>query len=157
MQAISGDDEDVTLSYAEGTVAETELRHKMTEDLARTAEREKALGQTQTGPHRDDLHFVIDGRALRQYGSQGQLRSALLAFKVAQLALLEKQVGHPPVLLLDDMTSELDRERQERLFSYLQRSKGQIFITTTAPAALLADTLRGAVSHRVVQGRLFPD
>jgi len=155
--AIGGNDEAVTLNYPEGHAGEAELRQRLARDLEQTAGRERAQGQTQTGPHRDDLHFVIAGKPLRQYGSQGQLRTALLAFKVAQLALLEQQVGHPPVLLLDDMTSELDRERQERLFSYLQRSKGQVFITTTAPAAFLADILCGAVSHRVAQGRLYSD
>jgi len=156
-QAIGGDDEKVILNYSDGIDDEAELRQRLREALTQTATREREQGQTQIGPHRDDLLFVINGRSLRQYGSQGQLRSALLAFKVAQLALLEKQVGHPPVLLLDDMTSELDRERQGRLFSYLKGSKGQVFITTTAPAAFLADTLSGAVSHRVEQGRLFSD
>lgn len=156
-QAIGGNDESVTLNYPDGNAEEAELQQRLSYDLEQTAGRERAQGQTQTGPHRDDLHFVIDGKPLRQYGSQGQLRSALLAFKVAQMALLEQQVGHPPVLLLDDMTSELDRERQERLFSYLQRSKGQVFITTTAPDAFLASTLSGAVSHRVAQGRLYSD
>jgi DNA replication and repair protein RecF len=156
-QAIGGNDETVSLNYPDGIAEEAELRLRLARDLEQTAGRERAQGQTQTGPHRDDLHFVVGGKPLRQFGSQGQLRSALLAFKVAQLALLEEQVGHPPVLLLDDMTSELDRERQERLFNYLQRSKGQVFITTTAPAALLADSLRGAVSHRVAQGMIFSD
>lgn len=156
-QTIGGNTEAVTLHYPDGFGDAASLRQQLVLSLEQTAVRERALGQTQTGPHRDDLYFVVDGKPLRQFGSQGQLRSALLAFKVAQLALLEEQVGHPPVLLLDDMTSELDRERQERLFSYLQQSKGQVFITTTAPATLLADSLHGAVSHRVAQGKIFSD
>lgn len=156
-QTIGGNTEAVNLHYPDGHGDEDALRQRLVLALEQTSVRERAQGLTQTGPHRDDLHFFVDGKPLRQFGSQGQLRSALLAFKVAQLALLEEQFGHPPVLLLDDMTSELDRERQERLFSYLQQSKGQVFITTTAPAALLAESLHGAVSHRVAQGKTFAD
>lgn len=100
-------------------------------DLFRLEQREKNLGQTLSGPHRDDPVFLLNGHPIRQFGSQGQLRSLVLAFKVAQIVDIEKIIGEPPVLLLDDMTGELDAFRQKYLFDFLLSQKGQVFITTT--------------------------
>lgn len=153
--AISGGRETLALGY--GSVHGAEALPALAEELARSAAREQAVGQTLVGPHRDDLFFCIDGQAVRQFGSQGQLRSTLLAFKTAQMAQLHATTGQMPLLLLDDMTSELDQERQERLYDYLSRNRGQVFITTTAGSRLPPAVLAAASGFRMQEGRLSPE
>ena len=113
-----------------------QMKESLLDQLARNGDRERLLGQTLAGPHRDDPEFLINGKELRLFGSQGQQRCFLLAFKAAQVVGLEQQLGEPPVLLLDDLTSELDVHRQRGFFDFLQARKGQVFITTTRPQLL---------------------
>jgi DNA replication and repair protein RecF len=87
-------------------------------------------GFTAHGPHRDDLRLTHAGRSLRIYGSQGQQRVGLLALLFAERDLLQAERGHPPLMLLDDVMSELDRDRR-RLLADLLRSEGQSLVTTT--------------------------
>lgn len=112
---------------------------------------------TLVGPHRDDLEVEIDGRDARTFGSQGQQRSAVLALKLAELDHLREAVGEAPVLLLDDVTSELDARRRRLLLEAVSRN-AQTFITTTGlddldPGWLVDADLwqvsRGLVSPRV--------
>ena len=77
-------------------------------------------GHSLVGPHRDDPIFLINGKSVRQYGSQGQQKSFILAFKTAQILDLEKILGEPPILLLDDMTGELDMFRQKFFFDFFE-------------------------------------
>ncbi|MBX5468596.1 MAG: DNA replication and repair protein RecF [Thermoleophilaceae bacterium] len=100
-----------------------ELRERREEDLAR--------GFTTHGPHRDDLELAREGRPLRAYGSQGQQRAALLALLFAERELLAAR-GRPPLMLLDDVMSELDFPRRERLIELL-RSGGQAVVAATEP------------------------
>jgi DNA replication and repair protein RecF len=86
-------------------------------------------GFTAHGPHRDEVQLLLGGAALRSYGSQGQQRAALLALLFAERELLAELRGRPPVMLLDDVMSELDAERRE-LLAALLRSGGQAVITT---------------------------
>lgn len=86
---------------------------------------------TGRGPHRDDLIFLIEGRPLKIFGSQGQQRSFILALKMAELEYLHKIYGEMPVLLLDDIASELDQERIANLLTYVRQKEIQVFITTT--------------------------
>ena len=101
-----------------------ELAERRTADLER--------GFTAHGPHRDELQLLLDGAALRAYGSQGQQRAALLALLFAERGLLAERRGRPPLMLLDDVMSELDAARRE-LLAGLLRSGGQAVITTTEP------------------------
>ena len=71
--------------------------------------------QARVGPHRDDLEFLLDGRLLKLHASQGQQRSFILALKMAEIEYLQRTFGAPPILLLDDMSSELDGERNRNL------------------------------------------
>jgi DNA replication and repair protein RecF len=90
------------------------------------------LGRSSWGPHLDEVKIATDGRALRRYGSQGQQRTALLALLFAERAAL-RAAGRPtPLLLLDDVMSELDPERRERLVDRLQGDDGQALITAAA-------------------------
>ena len=72
---------------------------------------------TSVGPHRDDFSFVVDGIDIRKYGSQGQQRTAALSLKLSEIEIVKKITGHVPVLLLDDVLSELDNNRQNYLLS----------------------------------------
>ena len=90
-------------------------RDALARRLVETAEKEVWNGSTLIGPHRDDLVFELDGRDLAGFASRGQQRTAILAFKLAELDLLTAQDGRPPLLLLDDVFSELDPERRSHL------------------------------------------
>ena len=115
--------------------------------LAETAEKEAWNGTTLVGPHRDDLSFVLDERDLAGFASRGQQRTAILAFKLAELDLLTALDGRPPLLLLDDVFSELDPDRRSHLVRRIAELP-QAFVTTTSlddldPALLaIADTWR---------------
>ena len=86
---------------------------------------------TQLGPHRDDLAFELDGHDAGAFASQGQLRAIMLAWKTAELAVITETHGDRPILLLDDVSSELDPARNAFLFDHLAKQAGQCFITTT--------------------------
>jgi len=88
-------------------------------------------GSTSRGPHRDDLNFFINGRELKVFGSQGQMRTAALAIKLSELQFLKSETGEYPLLLLDDVMSELDAERREMLLKFLRHEKIQTLITAT--------------------------
>jgi DNA replication and repair protein RecF len=105
-------------------------RDALARRLAETAEKEVWNGTTLIGPHRDDLVFEMGGRPLASFASRGQQRTAILAFKLAELDLLTALDGRPPLLLLDDVFSELDPERRAHL---VRRITGlpQAFVTTT--------------------------
>ena len=90
-------------------------------------------GSAGVGPHRDDLSLVIDGHPVRGVASQGQHRAVTLALKSAEIEVVGQARGVRPILLLDDVSSELDRARTAALFSFLREQRGQVFLTTTRP------------------------
>lgn len=94
-------------------------------------------GHTSVGPHRDDLEITLDGEPARGFASQGQKRSAVLALKLAEAELLFRDSGEKPVILLDDVMSELDAGRQDYLFRHLDRF--QVFITCCEPGSVMKD------------------
>ena len=94
-------------------------------------ENDIARGTTSFGPHLDDLNFFVDEMELKTYGSQGQLRSAALSLKLSELELLRTAAGEYPVLLLDDVMSELDAASREQLLTFLKLKKIQTIITAT--------------------------
>ena len=106
------------------------VRTPSTRRLAETAEKEVWNGTTLVGPHRDDLVFELGGRDLAAFASRGQQRTAILAFKLAELDLLTALDGRPPLLLLDDVFSELDPERRAHLVRRIA-ALPQAFVTTT--------------------------
>jgi len=105
-------------------------RDALARRLAETAEKEAWNGTTLVGPHRDDLSFELDGRDLAGFASRGQQRTAILAFKLAELDLLTALDGRPPLLLLDDVFSELDPDRRSHLVRRIAVLP-QAFVTTT--------------------------
>ncbi len=92
-------------------------------------------GYTKIGPHRDDLEILIDGKSARAFGSQGQQRSAILALKLAEASMIMEQAEEPPILLLDDVMSELDAHRQDYILNHI--SGWQVFITCCDPTSKL--------------------
>jgi len=103
-------------------------------------------GVTSVGPHRDDLAMAVNGIDLRAYGSQGQQRTGALALKLAELEFLRSETGEYPILLLDDVMSELDASRREALLAFLQREHIQTVITATDAAYFPRDDF-GTVYH----------
>jgi DNA replication and repair protein RecF len=106
------------------------------EDLEERLERDLARGSTGLGPHLHDVAITADGRDLRAYGSQGEQRLAVLALLLAETDVLVEREPSPPLLLLDDVLSELDSNRRSILASRLRRTGGQAFLTATSEAAL---------------------
>ena len=88
-------------------------------------------GSTGMGAHLDDLKFFLNGRELKLFGSQGQLRTVALALKLSELEFLRAETGEYPLLLLDDVMSELDASRRESLLEFLSRQQIQTLITAT--------------------------
>ena len=99
--------------------------------LEELSDQEIRLSQTLVGPHKHDIKFILNGRDARFYASQGQQRSVILAFKVTQVEWHFEENGEYPVLLLDDVFSELDAEKQACLLEILEGMSAQIFLTTT--------------------------
>lgn len=149
---ITGGTETAGLNYSVDDKSEQELAEQLFSTFERLAVREKKLGVTLAGPHRDDLDFLVDDYSLRSFGSQGQQRSFLLAFKAAQVMDLEKQLKEPPLLLLDDLASELDGRRQEGFFSFLLKRRGQVFLTSAQKPLLAPEVQQTASFYQVDQG-----
>ncbi len=110
--------------------------------LASSVDKDLARGFTAEGPHADDVSLHVDASLARHHASQGQHRAIVLALKVAELSVLGRRTGHTPVLLLDDVSSELDRGRNRRFFALLSELGGQVFLSTTHREFILLDTDR---------------
>ena len=109
-------------------------REALSRALSQKRRDDLGAGFTTAGPHRDDLLLTVNGAAARSFGSQGQQRSVVLSLKLAEAAVLEKALGEPPVVLLDDVMSELDVSRQEYLLNQMEGR--QIFITCCDPSSV---------------------
>jgi DNA replication and repair protein RecF len=107
-------------------------RAALGEALATHRRRDEAARRTTVGPHLDDLQVTLDGTSAGEFASQGQARALVLAFKIAELRVARERSGRPPLLLLDDVSSELDPIRSARLFEALAAEVGQCVLTTTA-------------------------
>ncbi|HPJ98804.1 MAG TPA: DNA replication/repair protein RecF [Candidatus Hydrogenedentes bacterium] len=103
------------------------------EVLRENRDRDRRYGLTSRGPHRDDFELKVEGRPARQFASQGQQRSVALALKLAELKLVRERISEYPVLMLDDVLSELDAQRSSRLFNAIPE-EAQCLITTTGMA-----------------------
>jgi DNA replication and repair protein RecF len=108
------------------------LRIKFRKAMEENAGEERRAGTTLVGPHRDELHFALNGRELRKYASQGQHKTFLVALKIGEWHYLRDRCGETPVMLLDDIFSELDEQRARRLLTFVSELS-QTFITSTNP------------------------
>lgn len=107
-----------------------EIRQDMVEALHQARDEDLRRQFTTVGPHRDDIEFAISGRSARTYGSQGQQRSIVLAWKMAEVMVSQDVIGETPLLLLDDVMSELDEARRAALTSFVEEGL-QTVVTTT--------------------------
>ena len=117
-------------------------------ELARRRAQDARRGAASIGPHRDDLLLELGARPMRGIASQGQHRAAVLALELAEIETIATARGVRPILLLDDVSSELDRERTMALFTFLRQQKGQVFLTTTRPELIDTGTTSEASARR---------
>jgi len=154
---ISGGGETAGISYQpEGVQAadRDSICQELLQLFQRHTKSDERYGTTTAGPHRDDLAFCLDGRQLKAFGSQGQQKSFILALKMAEMENLRMVFGEPPLLLLDDMSSELDAHRNSNLMEYLTSRDIQVFITTTQPSSALVAATAHCSVFRVENGNL---
>lgn len=142
---LSGEREDLVIQYEPNVTAD-----QFEESLRKNRFSEIKQKLTLTGPHRDDLNFLVNGTDIRRYGSQGQQRTAALALKLAEIELVKKTVKDYPVLLLDDVLSELDSKRQEHLLSEINHI--QTVITCTGLDDFVNSRFRMDKIFKIVEG-----
>ena len=130
-----------------------EVRQTFLAYLQQTRREDINRGVTLVGPHRDDLHFLVDGIDMTLYGSRGQQRTAALSTKLAEVALMQQSTGEMPVLLLDDVMSELDADRRRQIITIVDQA-GQALLTTTDWTDYDPDFRRRAKLFSVIMGRL---
>lgn len=135
---------------------EAALAGRLDAILAERLPRDRERGYTSAGPHMDDLALVLGERAARSYGSQGQQRALVLALKIAEIENLRAALGRPPLLLLDDVSSELDPAKNRYLLEYLGALPGQVFLTSTDRRLLEAAAGPESVLLRVRNGAVEP-
>lgn len=99
--------------------------------LERKKEVERILKTTLVGPHRDDWNLIMNQEPLKKHGSQGEVRSALLALKLSEVELFQETTGIQPLFMLDDFSSELDQSRRTHLMNFLEETNLQVFVTST--------------------------
>jgi DNA replication and repair protein RecF len=121
--------------------------------LTHIKEQELKRGVTLLGPHRDDLLFTINEKDVKTFGSQGQQRTVALSLKLAEIELIHEEIGEYPILLLDDVLSELDESRQTQLIQTFQE-KVQTFITTTSLKGVHLNKLHNAEIYQVENGKV---
>jgi DNA replication and repair protein RecF len=150
-RCISNDAEELRLEYVPAVKGDFKV------ELAQSQARERSYRMTLIGPHRDELHLLLNDRPAAQFASEGQKRSLAIALKMAQAEYLSGLHGHPPVLLIDDIMGELDLKRRTGFLPLLQQahqSHGQVFMTATEenwPAELGREVHRWQVQKGTVQ------
>lgn len=147
-KSLSGNKEELILSYEPDSRAE-ELEKKMME----YRERDMKFGQTTAGPHRDDLSFFVDKVDIRRFGSQGQQRTSALSLKLSEIELVKKSIHDTPILLLDDVLSELDSNRQNFLLNSIHDI--QTLITCTGLDEFVKNRFHINRVYQVVEGTVF--
>ena len=156
-QAISNQAEQLEIRYAPNVAIETDdpslIQQEFLEKIQRRAVAEQQQKTTLVGPHRDEIEFIINQTPARQYGSQGQQRTLVLALKLAELKLIEAVIGEPPLLLLDDVLAELDLTRQNKLLETIQ-DHFQTLITTTHLGSFDAQWLKSSQILTVQSGQV---
>lgn len=142
---LSGEREELFIQYEPNVTVD-----QFEESLEKNRFSEIRQKLTLTGPHRDDLNFLVNGTDIRKFGSQGQQRTAALALKLAEIELVKKTVKDYPVLLLDDVLSELDSKRQEHLLSEINQI--QTIITCTGLDDFVNSRFRMDKIFKIVEG-----
>jgi len=110
---------------------DSQVEALLAERLERCRGRDRELGHTSEGPHRDDLRVELDGADLRRFGSAGQVRAAMIALKLGKLSLMGEELGEAPLFLLDDFDTDLDDDRMAALTGYLEGVGCQVLLATS--------------------------
>ena len=147
---LSGEKERLTISY-ENSANEKNFR----DELIKSREKDIRMKITEKGPHRDDIIFMINGIDIRTYGSQGQQRTTALSLKLAEIELVKEITGDSPVLLLDDVLSELDSNRQNHLLNSI--NDVQTVITCTGLDEFINNRFNINRIFKVVNGQVFKE
>lgn len=126
---------DFYYDFSKENISEEQIKEKLTAEIEKSRDADIKRLYTNAGPHTHDLVLNLNGRDARIYGSQGQQRSCALAMKLGEASIIEKITGECPVVLLDDVMSELDEGRQTFILNYLDN--WQVFITCCDPSTLL--------------------
>lgn len=123
--------EKIKLEY-NGVIGQSidEIKTKLEKLFEKSKQKDFELRYTSVGPHRDDFKIFVNDIDIRSFGSQGQQRTATLSLKLSELEIFKDETGEYPLLLLDDVLSELDESRQKRLLEYCKKT--QVFLTCTA-------------------------
>lgn len=152
MNKISGGREDLRIEYKTACdfVTGTEGREILFSQIFHNRDRDIYNGYASLGPHRDDIEFYINGKDAKKYGSQGQQRTIALSLKLAEIRIARQMLDEPPVLLLDDVLSELDLDRQRFLVSEIDDV--QLFITSAELNDEVIKDLRGGTLFRIEDG-----
>ena len=156
--AISGKREDLQIVYrpslhVNGTLHGAEAKQYYLEQLRGVRKKEILQGVCLLGPHRDDLEFVVNGVNMLTYGSRGQQRTTALSTKLAELAYMRDNTGDEPILLLDDVFSELDSLRRDYLLTQVRQYQ-QVFLTATDLTGFPAEIVTQAHLYHVENGTI---
>jgi DNA replication and repair protein RecF len=159
-QRITDGKETLHINYIYSTpvqkeMKETEMIEVLTQKFDKIREQEESRGTTLIGPHRDDLQFLVNGINVQTFGSQGQQRTTALSLKLAEIELIKAEIGEYPILLLDDVLSELDDHRRSHLLEAIQ-DKVQTFVTNTSVEGIDPVILDQASIYQVHQGQITP-
>lgn len=158
---IAGENTDINIEYQSEIITEVPygqaglyslelLSQALRNSLQKSAAKERILGSTMVGPHRDDLVIRMSGHPVRSYGSQGEVRSLVLAMRLTEVEAYQEAQNVSPILLIDDFSSELDARRRKFLLEYLCDSTSQVFLSTT-------ETLRLGKEFYVNFGKVSPN
>ena len=145
---LTGEKEKLTLVY-EPNVTVEEFANK----VARSRDADRKIKSTTVGPHRDDVCIKVNDMDLRLYGSQGQQRTTAISLKLSEIRIIEERIRNKPVLLLDDVLSELDRDRQNYLLGNIRDI--QTLITCTGLDEFVQNRFEADRTFRVVNGEIF--
>jgi len=155
---ISGGDEELRVAYAANTAADgslPEIESGFREALHKRRKREILQGMTLTGPHRDTLSFSVNGIDVTKFGSRGQQQTVVLSLKLAEARHMQAEVRDCPVILLDDVFSELDLQRRKHLLALVSLYQ-QVLVTATDLGCFEPSFLAGTTRFRVSQGVIEP-
>ena len=160
-QSITQGRENLTFEYSSAvkdasTLTEVELSEALMDLYRQNQSKEIFQGTTLYGPHRDDVRFLINHKNVQTYGSQGQQRTTALSVKLAEIDLMKNQTGEYPILLLDDVLSELDGARQTHLLKTIQ-DKVQTFLTTPGLSDVARNLIKEPRISHIRDGQIIPE
>ncbi len=145
---LTGEKEKLTLVYEPNVTVE-----EFADKVARSRDADRKIKSTTVGPHRDDVCIKVNDMDLRLYGSQGQQRTTAISLKLSEIRIIEERIRNKPVLLLDDVLSELDRDRQNYLLGNIRDI--QTLITCTGLDEFVQNRFEADRTFRVVSGRII--